>query len=49
MHASATPAVHRELLAHRQALDGGLAIPAQRKPRWEQQSRVSSLGTAARR
>ncbi|MDL4776802.1 recombinase family protein [Actinomadura xylanilytica] len=49
LRVSATPAVHRELLAHCQALDGNPAIPAQRKARLEYESRVSSLVTDARR
>ncbi|MFE7216898.1 hypothetical protein ACFY0A_29775 [Streptomyces sp. NPDC001698] len=46
---SATPAVHRQLLARCQPLDGNPAIPAQRKARREYESRVSSLVTDARR
>ncbi|MGW2769191.1 recombinase family protein [Streptomyces sp. NPDC001275] len=48
LRVSATPAVHRELLAHCQPLDGNPAIPAQRKARREYESRVSSLVTDTR-
>ncbi|MGW3563792.1 recombinase family protein [Streptomyces sp. NPDC000941] len=49
LRVSARPAVHRELLARCQPLDGNPAIPAQRKARREYESRVSSLVTDARR
>jgi DNA invertase Pin-like site-specific DNA recombinase len=48
LRVSATPAVHRQLLAHCQPLDGtpgASAVPAQRKARREYASRVSTLGT----
>ncbi|MFJ3890893.1 hypothetical protein [Streptomyces rubrogriseus] len=39
----ATPAIHRQLLAHCQSLDGPMAIPAQRKARREYVNRVNAL------
>ncbi|MFD4944094.1 recombinase family protein [Streptomyces sp. NPDC058409] len=44
LRVSATPAVHRQLLAHCQALDSSAAIPAQRKARREYENRVNTLG-----
>ncbi|MFI6408531.1 hypothetical protein [Streptomyces sp. NPDC050548] len=43
---STTPAVHRQLLAHCQPLDGARSVPAQRKARREYENRVSTLATA---
>ncbi|MFF1767464.1 hypothetical protein [Streptomyces sp. NPDC058249] len=46
LRVSAIPAVHRQLLARCQPLDGGQglpAIPAQRKARREYENRVSTL------
>ncbi|MFC7387146.1 recombinase family protein [Sphaerisporangium rhizosphaerae] len=46
LRVSAVPAVHRQLLARCQALDGGQdlpAVPAQRKARREYENRVSAL------
>lgn len=46
LRVNAVPAVHRQLLAHCQPLDGGQgvpAVPAQRKARREYENRVSSL------
>lgn len=43
LRVSAVPAVHRQLLARCQPLDGGAPIPAQRKARREHESRVSAL------
>ncbi|MFD7490818.1 recombinase family protein [Streptomyces sp. NPDC059832] len=40
---SATPAIHRQLLARCQALDSSAAIPAQRKARREYENRVNTL------
>jgi hypothetical protein len=40
---STAPAVHRQLLAHCQLLDGIQAVPAQRKARREYENRVNSL------
>ncbi|MEU5449952.1 MULTISPECIES: hypothetical protein [Streptomyces] len=43
---TAVPAVHRQLLARCQPLDGGQgvpAVPAQRKARREYENRVSAL------
>ncbi|MGC0239544.1 hypothetical protein [Arthrobacter sp. SD76] len=47
---TAVPAVHRQLLARCQPLDGGQgvpAIPAQRKARREYENRVTGLGAPA--
>ncbi|MFD9825536.1 recombinase family protein [Streptomyces violascens] len=46
---TAAPAVHRQLLAHCQPLDGPSAIPAQRKARREYENRVNSLVTDPQR
>ncbi|MFF9733597.1 recombinase family protein [Streptomyces albidoflavus] len=49
LRVTAVPAVHRQLLARCQPLDGGqgaAAVPAQRKVRREYESRVSALTTA---
>ncbi|MGW3091568.1 hypothetical protein [Streptomyces sp. NPDC001108] len=46
LRVSAVPAVHRQLLARCQPLDGGQglpAVPAQRKARREYENRVSAL------
>ncbi len=46
LRVSAVPAVHRQILAPCQPLDGGQgvpAVPAQRKARREYENRVSSL------
>ncbi|MFF9425592.1 hypothetical protein [Streptomyces sp. NPDC014746] len=46
LRVSAVPAVHRQLLARCQPLDGGqgaAAVPAQRKARREYENRVSAL------
>ncbi|MGW1110851.1 recombinase family protein [Streptomyces albidoflavus] len=49
LRVTTVPAVHRQLLARCQPLDGGqgaAAVPAQRKARREYESRVSALTTA---
>ncbi|KND30927.1 recombinase family protein [Streptomyces acidiscabies] len=46
LRVSTTPAVHRQLLAHCQPLDGAQGVPAQRKARREYENRVSTLATA---
>ncbi|MER5756801.1 recombinase family protein [Streptomyces sp. NPDC002088] len=43
LRVSATPGIHRQLLAHCQALDSSAAIPAQRKARREYENRVDTL------
>lgn len=50
LHVSAAPAVHRQLLARCQPLDGAQgvpAVPAQRKARREYENRVSALTSTA--
>ncbi|WP_406457874.1 recombinase family protein [Streptomyces sp. NBC_00876] len=46
---TAAPAVHRQLLARCQPLDGTAAVPAQRKARREYENRVNALPTASLR
>ncbi|WP_279536627.1 hypothetical protein [Actinorugispora endophytica] len=41
------PAVHRQLLARCQPLDGDQVVPAQRKARREYENRVTGLGAPA--
>ncbi|MGO4429147.1 hypothetical protein AB4Z54_63060, partial [Streptomyces sp. MCAF7] len=47
LRVTAVCAVHRQLLARCQSLDGAAAIPAQRKARREYENRVSTLGAPA--
>ncbi|TDQ47214.1 hypothetical protein EV190_12233 [Actinorugispora endophytica] len=44
---TAVPAVHRQLLARCQPLDGDQVVPAQRKARREYENRVTGLGAPA--
>ncbi|WP_234391907.1 resolvase [Streptomyces sp. WM6378] len=44
LRVSTTPAVHQQLLAGCQPLDGTAAVPAQRKARREYENRVNALG-----
>ncbi|MFE5302417.1 hypothetical protein [Streptomyces sp. NPDC056632] len=45
LRVTAVYAVHRQLLARCQSLDGAAAIPAQRKARREYENRVNTLGS----
>ncbi|MFD9787590.1 recombinase family protein [[Kitasatospora] papulosa] len=47
LRVSAVPAVHRQLLARCQPLDGDPAVPAQRKARREYANRIAALGAPA--
>ncbi|WP_326608267.1 recombinase family protein [Streptomyces sp. NBC_01800] len=49
LRVSITPAVHQQLLARCQPLDGTSAVPAQRKARREYENRVNALPTASLR